>query len=90
MDQSSTFLEKRPAPTLLWQLRAVSAISLNSPTAGYEAGQQLLAMGAADSNDSNMQRLLAQLKNKGWLEKLKGGRGGDDPSRCVTRRISTT
>jgi hypothetical protein len=37
---------------------------------GYEAGQKLLAMGAADSNDPSLQQLLAQLKNKGWLDKL--------------------
>jgi hypothetical protein len=71
MDQSSLFLQKRPTTMLLWQLRAASAISLDDPTAGYDAGQQLLALGAAYSNDSNVQRLLAQLKNKGWLDKQK-------------------
>jgi hypothetical protein len=52
-----------------WQLRAASATSLNQPMAGYEAAQQLLATGAADSADPNLQHLLAQLKNKGWLDK---------------------
>jgi hypothetical protein len=69
MDQSSPFLQKHPNEMLLWQLRAESAISLNDPMPGYEAGQKLLAAGAADSNDSNLQRLLAQLKNKGWLDR---------------------
>jgi len=69
MDQSSSFLQKHPDQTLLWQLRGTSAMVLNDPIAGYEAGEKLLAMGAADSNDSNLQRLLAQLKNKGWLNK---------------------
>jgi len=68
MDESGLFLQKHPDQMLLWQLRAASAISLNSPTAGYEAGQKLLAMGAADSNDLNLRRLLAQLKNKGYLD----------------------
>ena len=68
MDQSDLFLQKHPEQTLLWQLRAASAISLNHPLPGYEAGQRLLAMGAADSDDANLQRLLAQLKNKGWLD----------------------
>jgi hypothetical protein len=54
---------------LLWQLRAASAISLNEPIEGYEAGQKLIAKGAADSIDPSLQRLLAQLKNKGWLDK---------------------
>jgi hypothetical protein len=69
MDQSSPFLLKHPDEMLLWQLRAASAMSLNQTMAGYEAAQQLLAAGAADSADANLQQLLAQLKNKGWLDK---------------------
>ncbi|MBZ5659736.1 MAG: hypothetical protein LAO08_04955 [Acidobacteriia bacterium] len=71
MDQSGPFLEKHPHEFLVWQLRAASAISLNDPIAGYEAGQKLLRMDAADNNDANLQRLLAQLKNKGWLDKKR-------------------
>jgi hypothetical protein len=68
MNQSSTFLQKHSDQVLIWQLRGASAISLNDPMAGYEAGEKLLAVGAADSSDSNLQGLLGQLKNKGWLE----------------------
>ena len=68
MDQSTPFLQKHPEQMLLWQLRGASAISLNEPMEGYEAGQKLLAAGAADSTDPNAQILLAQLKNKGWLD----------------------
>jgi len=71
MDESSAFLRKHPDQMLLWQLRAASAISLNDPMAGYEAGQKLLAAGAADSNDPSLRQWLAQLKNKGWLDKQK-------------------
>jgi hypothetical protein len=67
MDQSSLFLQKHPAELLLSQLRVASAISLNDPMTGYEAGQKLLAAGE-DSNDPNLRRLVAQLKNKGWLD----------------------
>ncbi|MGD0735568.1 MAG: hypothetical protein ABR976_10495 [Terracidiphilus sp.] len=69
MAQSTPFLQKHPGQTLLWQLRAASAISLNEPNLGYEAGQKLLDAGAANSNDPALQNLLGQLKNKGWLEK---------------------
>jgi hypothetical protein len=69
MDESRVFLQKHPDQMLLWQLRAASALSLNDPMAGYEAGQKLLAAGAADSNDSNLRRLLGQLKNKGWMDR---------------------
>ena len=68
MDQSSPFLQKHPMQMLLWQLRAASAISLNDPMAGYEAGEKLLA---ADSDDPNLQQLLGQLKNKHWLDKTE-------------------
>jgi hypothetical protein len=71
MDQSNSFLQKHPDQILLWQLRAASAISLNEPMAGYEAGEKLIAAGAANSDDANVQRLLGQLRNKGWLDKQK-------------------
>jgi len=69
LTNSMAFLQKHPDQMLLWQLRAQASISLNDPMAGYEAGQKLLAAGVTDSTDSNIRRLLAQLKNKGWLDK---------------------
>jgi hypothetical protein len=69
MDQSHPFLQKHPDQILLWQIRAASAISLNEPMEGFEAGQSLIAAGAADSSDTVLQRLLGQLRNKGWLDK---------------------
>jgi len=85
MDQSGLFLQKHPDQILLWQLRAASAISLNDPMAGYEAGQKLLAAGVADSTDPNSRRLLAQLKNKGWLD-----REGAEKAKEHQRYISVT
>jgi hypothetical protein len=69
MEQSAPFLQEHPDLILLWQLRAASAISLNDPMSGYEAGQKLLAAGAADSNDPALQQLMGQLKNKNWLSR---------------------
>jgi hypothetical protein len=71
MDRSGVFLQKCPDQMLLWQLRAASALSLDDPMAGYEAGQKLLAAGAAESNDPNLQQLLSKLNLKGWLDKKK-------------------
>ncbi len=68
MNMSSPFLLKHPNEMLLWLLRAESALSLDDLRAGYEAGQRLLAAGAASSSDANLQRLLAQLNLKGWLD----------------------
>jgi hypothetical protein len=69
MDQSGLFLQRHPTDVLLWQLRAAAAISLNDAMAGYEAGKRLLLTGVADGTDPNVRRMLAQLKNKGWLDK---------------------
>jgi hypothetical protein len=69
MKDSDLFLQKYPNEILLWQLRAISAISLNDIVAGYDAGQKLLAMGATDSSDPANLAILVQLKNKGWLDK---------------------
>jgi len=35
-------LQKHPDQILLWQLRAASAITLNEPMAGYQAGEKLI------------------------------------------------
>jgi hypothetical protein len=70
LDRSSPFLQNHPNEMLLWQVRAFSAISVDDPFAGYEAGQKLLATETAESNDANM-HLLAQLNLKGWLDKEK-------------------
>jgi hypothetical protein len=70
MDQSKVFLQQHPDEMLLWQLRAASAISLQEPMDGYEAGHKLIAAGAMDSNDSGVQQLLAKLKLLGWLDPL--------------------
>ena len=43
--------------------------SLDEPMAGNEAGQRLLAVGVTDSTDANVRILLAQLQDKGWLDK---------------------
>jgi tetratricopeptide (TPR) repeat protein len=68
MGQSIGFLQKHPNQMLIWRLRAAIAIAASQPLEGYEAGRKLLAAGSADSNDPAVQQLLAQLKNKGWLD----------------------
>jgi hypothetical protein len=68
---SSSFLQKHPEQMLLWQIRAAAAISLDDMYAGSDAGQKLLAAGAADSNNPSLERLISQLKLKGWLDQEK-------------------
>ena len=73
MDQSGPFLQKHPNQMLIWQLRAASALSLDDMYAQVrmQGGQKLLAAGAADSNDPNLEHLISQLKLKGWLDQEK-------------------
>lgn len=68
---SSLFLQKHPEQMLLWQIRAAAAISLDDMYAGSDAGQKLLAAGAADSNNPSLEHLISQLKLKGWLDQEK-------------------
>ncbi|MGD0735567.1 MAG: DUF2846 domain-containing protein [Terracidiphilus sp.] len=74
MDQSRTFLEKHPDQLLLWQVRAQSAMSLNEPMEGYEAGQKLLAAEDAGSPDPALLQLLGEIKNKGWMDRQEAER----------------
>jgi hypothetical protein len=71
MEQSNPFLVKHPKELLLWQLRAAAGISRNNPIEGYQAGQALISLGAADSSDPNLQQLMAKLQLLGWLDKEK-------------------
>lgn len=73
MDESAGFLQRHPDQMVLWQFRAVSALSLGEPMAGYEAAQKILAQGDTDRDD-DLRRLLAQLKNKGWLDQKEAER----------------
>jgi hypothetical protein len=68
MTESRPFAQQHQDDILIWQLRAAAALSLNEPIEGYEAGQELLSAGAADSNDPNLQHLMAQLNLEGWLD----------------------
>jgi hypothetical protein len=68
MSQSTAFLQKHPDKILLWQLRATIAMIANLPVAGYEAGQRLLDAGLGESTDPNSRRILAELKDKGYLD----------------------
>jgi TPR repeat protein len=68
MVKSGPFILKHPHETLIWQLRAAAAIRLDAPFAGYQAGQELLAAGAAESSDPGVQNLLTQLSVKGWMD----------------------
>ncbi|MGC2416957.1 MAG: hypothetical protein WA434_04370 [Candidatus Acidiferrales bacterium] len=71
MTESRPFAEQHHEDMLIWQLRAAAALSLNEPIEGYEAGQELLSAGAADSKDPNLQHLMAQLNLAGWLDHQK-------------------
>jgi hypothetical protein len=80
MEKSSPFVQKHPDETLLWELRAAVAISLGDSLAGYEAGQKLLAAGAAEIDRMGWldnERHAAQSESEQQLvEALRSAKGG--------------
>ncbi len=74
LNDSDALVKKHPDMASLWQLRAEAALGANAPLAGYEAGQRLIGAGAADRGDAAVLTVLAQLKNKGWLDRVEAER----------------
>ena len=67
LDKSAAFVKEQPGQSPVWTLRAVAALELNQPKVGWEAGQQLVKLGADNSSDAKVQKVLAMLDRKGWL-----------------------
>jgi len=73
MAQSETFLTANPSNMTVWMLRAISAIELNQPHEGWEAGRKLIALGADNSKDRRLQSVMARLERKDWLTETDPG-----------------
>lgn len=72
LDQSSPFVKEHPDQINIWVLRAVAALEVNKTGAGSTAGRRLIALGQ-DRSDQKIQKVLAMLERKGWLnDKIAG------------------
>jgi len=71
LNESGAFLKDHPDATHLWVMRGATALALNKPDVGWEAGHNLLAMPAKEREEPHIQKLLTILGSKGWLGKDK-------------------
>jgi formylglycine-generating enzyme required for sulfatase activity len=78
-DKSDAVVREQTNSVTAWLLRALAAVELDRPHVGWEAGAHLKALGAADSEDSKIRRVMASLERKGWL-------GDTDPEIALRRR----
>ena len=76
LDKSEPFLKEQPDQLALWVTRAVAALELNVPKAGWLAGVQLVRLGADSSEDQKLRKVMASLDRKGWL-------AADPPAKCL-------
>jgi tetratricopeptide (TPR) repeat protein len=67
MDKSAEFLELAPNRADILVMRAALALELEDAHAGWEAGRKLTALGAGNSDDPKIQKVMAKLERKGWL-----------------------
>lgn len=67
LEKGKPFVAAHPDQTKIWLLRAVSALALDRPQDGWEAGQKLTALGMKQSQDPQTRQVMAKLNRKGWL-----------------------
>lgn len=69
MEKSSEFVREAPEFMQTWVLRAAAALELNQSKTAWEAGQQMIKLGADLSDDAKVRKIMATLGRKGWLGK---------------------
>lgn len=67
LDKSKSFAAEHPGLFSLWLLRAVAALELEQAGVAKDASYQLIQLGADNSDDPKVRRVLAMLDRKGWL-----------------------
>lgn len=66
--KSGELVREFPDALPVWTLRAAAALELEQERMGWEAGSELIRLGAEKSDDSKVRQLLAKLDRKGWLK----------------------
>jgi hypothetical protein len=67
LEKSGDFAAAHPEQTNIWVMRAFAAVDVDEPKLGWEAGKKLQALGADNSENPKMRRVMASLDRKGWL-----------------------
>jgi TPR repeat protein len=73
LEKSGDFAAAHPEQTNVWVMRALAAVDVGEPKLGWDAGKQLQALGADNSENPKIRRIMASLDRKGWL-------GGQPPA----------
>ena len=68
LDKSEPFVRDRPDMLPVWTLRAIAALELNKAKPAWEAGQQMIKLGAEDSDDARTRKVMATLARRGLLK----------------------
>ena len=67
MGKGAEFIVEHPLQTNVWVLRAAVALELDYTVSGWLAGRRLKELGAEESDDPKVRKVLAMLDRKGWL-----------------------
>jgi FKBP-type peptidyl-prolyl cis-trans isomerase FkpA len=76
LERSAELVKDSPESTRIWFLRAVVALELSEGQAGWEAGHALLQRGLGSSENPKVQKLMAALERKKWLEDVPSTAAG--------------
>ena len=69
MAKSADFVVENPTHLGVWVLRAIAALEVDYPGEGWLAGRRLKELGADESDDPKVRKVMAQLDRKEWLGK---------------------
>jgi hypothetical protein len=67
MDKSEPFVKEHPDVLSIWMVRGVAALELNQALVGWDAGQNLMRLGATNSPNRSMRAVLALMEQRQWL-----------------------
>ncbi len=68
LEKSEPFLKANPKMLPMWTLRAVASLELNQENEATQAGAELTRLGAENSDDPKLRKVMAMLDRKGWLK----------------------
>ena len=90
LEKSTAFVAKHPDYLKAWQFRAVAALELDKAQQGLEAGLKLKALGALDSEDPAMMKLMANLNRKQWLDETAVDRIREEAKAAAVANLRRT
>jgi TPR repeat protein len=78
MVRSNAILDDSPFISDLWLLRAAASLELNYPETAWIAARKLAELGADESDEPRIRKIMGQLERKDWLGPFVPIRKSDD------------